>query len=133
MQCSFPRYVSMILGYSLTLPHLRFFFFFFLNDPAPPEISPLPLHAAFPICSMRSTRQTARRQRVPAPDGIRPAEESQTLLTAEPLDLDYEHEIIRRVHQEPDQAPAVRAEMRSEEHTSELQSLAYLVCRLLLE
>src|SRR2546425_9250509 len=36
-------------------------------------------------------------------------------------------------------APAIRAEMgdiaggRSEEHTSELQSLAYLVCRLLLE
>src|SRR2546425_7953307 len=26
-----------------------------------------------------------------------------------------------------------RAEQRSEEHTSELQSLAYLVCRLLLE
>src|SRR2546425_2169517 len=29
--------------------------------------------------------------------------------------------------------PAVRAGTRSEEHTSELQSLAYLVCRLLLE
>src|SRR3972149_3515343 len=29
---------------------LFFFFFFFLNDPAPPEISPLPLHAALPIC-----------------------------------------------------------------------------------
>src|SRR2546425_11338361 len=28
---------------------------------------------------------------------------------------------------------AQRAERRSEEHTSELQSLAYLVCRLLLE
>src|SRR5205823_12876203 len=27
----------------------------------------------------------------------------------------------------------VRQEIRSEEHTSELQSLAYLVCRLLLE
>src|SRR3989441_2494353 len=27
----------------------------------------------------------------------------------------------------------VRADQRSEEHTSELQSLAYLVCRLLLE
>src|SRR2546425_5672506 len=27
----------------------------------------------------------------------------------------------------------VRAQFRSEEHTSELQSLAYLVCRLLLE
>src|SRR5687767_15447327 len=29
--------------------------------------------------------------------------------------------------------PAARAADRSEEHTSELQSLAYLVCRLLLE
>src|SRR3989441_6276824 len=29
--------------------------------------------------------------------------------------------------------PADLDEMRSEEHTSELQSLAYLVCRLLLE
>src|SRR5687767_15550524 len=28
---------------------------------------------------------------------------------------------------------AIRAILRSEEHTSELQSLAYLVCRLLLE
>jgi hypothetical protein len=37
-----------------------------------------------------------------APDGIRPPEESRALLTAEPLDLDYEHEIIRRVHQERD-------------------------------
>src|SRR2546425_2277898 len=31
------------------------------------------------------------------------------------------------------QAPVIALEMRSEEHTSELQSLAYLVCRLLLE
>src|SRR2546430_11273391 len=30
----------------------RFFFFFFLNDPATPEISPLPHPAAFPICVM---------------------------------------------------------------------------------
>ena len=51
-------------------------------------------------------------QRVPAPGGIRPPEESRTLLTAEPLDLDYEHEIIGRVHQERDQAPALRAEMQ---------------------
>src|SRR5256885_13374693 len=26
-------------------------FFFFLNDPAPPEIYPLPLHDALPICN----------------------------------------------------------------------------------
>src|SRR2546425_6980461 len=31
------------------------------------------------------------------------------------------------------QAPSGREPRRSEEHTSELQSLAYLVCRLLLE
>src|SRR2546425_9298605 len=30
-------------------------------------------------------------------------------------------------------SPAPRVPFRSEEHTSELQSLAYLVCRLLLE
>src|SRR2546425_7954211 len=30
-------------------------------------------------------------------------------------------------------ARGVHAQLRSEEHTSELQSLAYLVCRLLLE
>jgi hypothetical protein len=48
----------------------------------------------------------------PLPGGITPPEESRTLLTAEPLDLDYKHEIIRRVHQERDQSPAVRAEMQ---------------------
>src|SRR2546423_4489709 len=31
------------------------------------------------------------------------------------------------------QAPCLAPDARSEEHTSELQSLAYLVCRLLLE
>jgi hypothetical protein len=41
-------------------------------------------------------------QRMPAPGGIRPPEESQTVLTAESLDLDYKHKIIRRVHQERD-------------------------------
>ena len=51
-------------------------------------------------------------QRVPAPDGAGRPGESQTLLTAEPLDLDYKHQIIRRVYQERDKAPAVRAEMQ---------------------
>src|SRR2546430_15114476 len=40
-------------GYSfydfILLVLLRWFFFFFFNDPAPPEISPLPLHDALPI------------------------------------------------------------------------------------
>src|SRR2546425_6529176 len=42
---------------------------------------------------------------------------------AKPLELDDPNREISRVH----------ARVRSEEHTSELQSLAYLVCRLLLE
>jgi hypothetical protein len=51
-------------------------------------------------------------QRMPAPGHISSPGKSQTLLTAEPLDLDYKHEIIRRVHQESDQAPVIRAEMQ---------------------
>src|SRR5205823_9318765 len=40
----------------------------------------------------------------------------------------------RRSHVEASASPRARAtRTRSEEHTSELQSLAYLVCRLLLE
>src|SRR5712672_4100085 len=34
---------------------------------------------------------------------------------------------------EPDHVAVLHQRQRSEEHTSELQSLAYLVCRLLLE
>src|SRR2546425_4898348 len=55
--------------------------------------------------------------------------------------------ILAEVHEQKSTAPissgrrpafasarwAARRAMRSEEHTSELQSLAYLVCRLLLE
>src|SRR5256885_2011279 len=37
-----------VMLYLLNLPHLSFIFFF-LKNPAPPEISPLPLHAPLPI------------------------------------------------------------------------------------
>src|SRR2546425_9779719 len=43
----------------------------------------------------------------------------------EAVDLDDQHTASRRL--------GCPAAVRSEEHTSELQSLAYLVCRLLLE
>src|SRR2546425_2391508 len=39
-----------------------------------------------------------------------------------------QHHAVQKLHREPGDAVD-----RSEEHTSELQSLAYLVCRLLLE
>src|SRR5687767_15753273 len=42
-------------------------------------------------------------------------------------------QFIRSVHRRPRVAVSRSVLLRSEEHTSELQSLAYLVCRLLLE
>src|ERR1022692_3223550 len=40
-----------------------FFFFFFFNDPATPEIYPLPLHDALPICHQFPRADRARRER----------------------------------------------------------------------
>jgi hypothetical protein len=62
-----------------------------------------PYHGDYRMPATERYRRPAD-QRVPAPGGIRPPEESQTVLTAEPLDLDYKHQIIRRVHQERNQA-----------------------------
>src|SRR5438045_7544620 len=78
-------------------------------DTATTEIYTLSLHDALPICTAGSARRREdRRQllefRVPGPRSCRP----------------------RSRQSRP--APG-----RSEEHTSELQSLRHLVCRLLLE
>src|SRR3712207_8434748 len=92
---------------------VSFFIFFFFNDTATTEIYTLSLHDALPIYGPKS------RKRRPSPPW-----------RASP-------EIARRPHGAPRRGserghcPALRA--RSEEHTSELQSRQYLVCRLLLE
>src|SRR2546423_5003520 len=91
----------------------RLFCFFFFNDPAPTEIYTLSLHDALPICrplgqSAGADRQLAGFRRRPFRAGA------------------------HRAGAAARAAPA-RCAPRSEEHTSELQSLAYLVCRLLLE
>src|SRR5687767_15381942 len=85
------------------------FFFFFFNATATTEIYTLSLHDALPISAARRlgrdvTRHEPARGTREAPIG------EQRHRVAKPL-----------------------ADERSEEHTSELQSLAYLVCRLLLE
>src|SRR5205823_13889658 len=92
---------------------------FFFNAPAPTEIYTLSLHDALPIC---------RRLR---PQGFLPARSGPPLRRADRL----AHEVRRRgVQPAQSRENAEAAEGgRSEEHTSELQSLAYLVCRLLLE
>src|SRR2546426_12437451 len=77
--------------------------FFFFNDTATPEIYPLSLHDALPICP----RPCASRRGAGGAGG---AAASPWWPTS-----------------------ATRVMLRSEEHTSELQSPCNLVCRLLLE
>src|SRR5438045_6132869 len=79
---------------------------FFFNDTPTTEIYTLSLHDALPICR-QSRHERSRAARA-----------------------DHGAGVVR-----PEQRPADadRLGPRSEEHTSELQSLRHLVCRLLLE
>src|SRR3712207_7603099 len=86
---------------------------FFFNDTATPEIYTLSRHDALPICPPRR-RQAARRRSARWVEGARSARS--------PV-----QQVVREVALGPEQ------EQRSEEHTSELQSRQYLVCRLLLD
>src|SRR2546425_1688622 len=99
--------------------------FFFFNDTATTEIYTLSLHDALPI-SLHAARPPDR-PRLTGPQ-LRDA-------------LPVRHPVLP--HHPGRQGDALplptrgggrpRDPERSEEHTSELQSLAYLVCRLLLE
>src|SRR2546430_3689759 len=110
-------------------PYTVIYFFFFLNDPAPPEFSPLPLPAAFPSpCISGGARllgargRSARQQQRASRRGAQPAAELASGATAH---------ATRRLSRWS--AVAAARFHRSEEHTSELQSQSNLVCRLLLE
>src|SRR3712207_7472761 len=88
--------------------------FFFFNDTATTEIYTLSLHDALPICPGAKTHSARNRRREPMPGAARRG----------------------RRRPSPCGPPAHRGTERgprSEEHTSELQSRQYLVCRLLLE
>src|SRR2546423_11575822 len=96
-----------------------FSLFFFFNDPAPTEIYTLSLPDALPI----SHHHVAGIDRHAAAADRHLA-----------LDRVMAHEIERRRARAAVRRPRQFLDRRrSEEHTSELQSLAYLVCRLLLE
>src|SRR2546422_7318308 len=85
--------------------------FFFFNDTATTEIYTLSLHDALPI-------SIGRQRRAQQPPGDPP----RTPAIEMPV-----HEAFKAPLERTDQR------LRSEEHTSELQSRLHLVCRLLLE
>src|SRR3712207_8068185 len=98
-------------------------FFFFFNDTATTEIYTLSLHDALPICQMRQVAQ-------------RGGEVALAVLGLRREELEREGRLAGRRQKVVDAHPAALYEgsaTRSEEHTSELQSRQYLVCRLLLE
>src|SRR2546426_3789745 len=91
------------------------FAFFFFNDTATTEIYTLSLHDALPISAFGARGVAIR--------GI-----SDTVEEDLPLDFNRVTNASGDVS-----IPRVMREVRSEEHTSELQSPCNLVCRLLLE
>src|SRR3712207_7885636 len=101
--------------------------FFFFNDTATTEIYTLSLHDALPIFHRLGDDGAVVRAR---PAGCAdPRGREQGGLAHEP-----QHATLGRAkacHAQP--RPDLPVPLRSEEHTSELQSRQYLVCRLLLE
>src|SRR5690242_21023674 len=95
------------------------FYFFFFNDAAPTELYTLSLHDALPISR-------------PGRDGVGLTRAG---VEHRPLDFSCRAEDAGLWFGEHDRFSRVRpiGFIRSEEHTSELQSHVNLVCRLLLE
>src|SRR3712207_8551105 len=89
--------------------------FFFFNDTATTEIYTLSLHDALPIFQHHVALRIAS-------EGVRPGRVERPGLS---IQFQYEFRHSMPHYLSPD--------VRSEEHTSELQSRQYLVCRLLLE
>src|SRR5258707_9725957 len=97
----------MIISFIMMPRCSPFLFFFFFNDTATTEIYTLSLHDALPICQPAFDRF----ENVVAPFGS-----------------------LETLRHRAQASQLFRGRCRrSEEHTSELQSRQYLVCRLLLE
>src|SRR2546421_3404169 len=109
---------------------LLLFSFFFFNDTATTEISPLSLPDALPIsssaCRPCSSRCSAAGATAASGGSISPAA-LLSWIAGSPVDRVSDADV--------DAAAAFLSAVhaRSEEHTSELQSRSDLVCRLLLE
>src|SRR3712207_6960800 len=95
--------------------------FFFFNDTATTEIYTLSLHDALPICARPSTSTSTRTS--PTPTRCEGCSRRSTAVLRR----------CSRACRATRLAAGPGSSRRSEEHTSELQSRQYLVCRLLLE
>src|SRR2546429_6670151 len=107
-----------------------FFFFFFLNDPAPTEFSPLPLHD--PLPTPRYKKFVGKTVKLPLTHREIP------IVADDFVDKGFGTGAVKLTpaHDINDFEASARHDLpkiRSEEHTSELQSRLHLVCRLLLE
>src|SRR5205823_12242407 len=98
------------------------------TTPSPPELHTLSLHDALPICGCGvPVCQAGDMLSAGRTEGTEPRASRlpKTLSRTPPRKLVSRGGVSAGV--------ASSSSRRSEEHTSELQSLAYLVCRLLLE
>src|SRR2546425_2245872 len=101
------------------------FSFFFFNDTATTEIYTLSLHDALPIYVQGATDFGTLYHMLPGYPAA-------PLQGPHPTLTDYLEKTTPKGGYWVNN-PKFVVSLRSEEHTSELQSLAYLVCRLLLE
>src|SRR3712207_8664801 len=99
---------------------------FFFNDTATTEIYTLSLHDALPICGRPPRHVTPIAKSVPRAATCDCNETSLACTCNARFSGQAYHRAALR-------ARPCRRQRRSEEHTSELQSRQYLVCRLLLE
>src|SRR3712207_8262601 len=99
---------------------------FFFNDTATTEIYTLSLHDALPISPSSSAPPA-----VPATTS--PAMDHPTRPPSRPPTTPSPRAARSSCAKAPTSPPPPSRSPRSEEHTSELQSRQYLVCRLLLE
>src|SRR5205823_14402833 len=103
----------------------------FFNDTPPTAIYPLSLHDALPIWP--AEHRAALGEPRPLHDHDREGLPARPGRAARPLPRGVAARARGVADRGLARVPALRLPQRSEEHTSELQSLAYLVCRLLLE